>query len=868
MDVRYEEFCRADRLFYDTPGRVRDRNAAFGECLELPAGWRRVEGEAWTVVAPVLGKLPQQGWKAHVSATLGNCERVLEVVWKYCVARGIAFKHVPSVMRLASRNSKYADRSGSGKFITIYPRDDDELACLLRELGALLDGEEGPYILSDVRWENGPLYVRYGGFARRMVRTAAGESVLAVVDPNGNLVPDERLPVFRVPVWVNVPEFLQPVITARQSEVGAPASFPFRIERALHFSNGGGIYLAQDGRDGRQVVLREARPHAGLDPLGRDAVQRLLRERDVLRLLAGTGVAPEVYEHLTCWEHHFLAQEYIEGTTLGRASATRFPLITPEPSKESVVEYTQWALSILDRVEDALGVLHARGVVFGDLHPHNIIVGPDDSVTLVDFEMARVDGDDLEGGLGAPGYVPPDDRRGAARDLYSLACLRLSMFYPLTTLFPLDPAKAGMIADAVSRRFPVPDGYAERVVAQLALRVPEPSSEVPALASALVTGVAERAAVGRSLAHGILITATPDRDDRLFPGDIEQFTVGGLGLAYGAAGVLHAMHRCGNGRFPSHERWLLDRITATEPKLGFYDGLHGIAWALHELGRTDDAARLLYTLLPPRGEPLSHALGDGVPGIGLNLLHFAEVLSDATLLERAREMAETLLRDRATEPTRPHPPKGRVAAGLLHGGAGRALFLIRLYECTGEERLLDIAERELRADLAQCVVTEHDTLQLDEGWRVLPYVERGSAGIGVVLCEYLALREDPELTLALHRIVRAAEPEFVIGAGLFNGRAGLLAFLAHVREFGMLDGERLATAIERHVCGLGFHVVDHSGHAAVPGDQVLRLSTDLATGAAGVLLALDAADTGRPALPFLSRGVVAPHGSRPATQRR
>jgi hypothetical protein len=34
-------------------------------------------------------------------------------------------------------------------------------------LGELLYGQPGPYILSDLRWGSGPLYVRYGGFAER-----------------------------------------------------------------------------------------------------------------------------------------------------------------------------------------------------------------------------------------------------------------------------------------------------------------------------------------------------------------------------------------------------------------------------------------------------------------------------------------------------------------------------------------------------------------------------------------------------------------------------------------------------------------------------------------------------------------------------
>ena len=50
---------------------------------------------------------------------------------------------------------------------------------------------------------------------------------------------------------------------------------PYRIEKALHFSNGGGVYAGTDTRDGRRVVLKEARPHAGLAADGQSRLSPL-----------------------------------------------------------------------------------------------------------------------------------------------------------------------------------------------------------------------------------------------------------------------------------------------------------------------------------------------------------------------------------------------------------------------------------------------------------------------------------------------------------------------------------------------------------------------------------------------------------------
>ena len=81
--------------------------------------------------------------------------------------RRIPFKFVPGPHLLHLRNTKYAARDASGKFVTVYPADEDAAARGAGELGALLEGCEGPYILTDLRWNDGPLYVRYGGVRAR-----------------------------------------------------------------------------------------------------------------------------------------------------------------------------------------------------------------------------------------------------------------------------------------------------------------------------------------------------------------------------------------------------------------------------------------------------------------------------------------------------------------------------------------------------------------------------------------------------------------------------------------------------------------------------------------------------------------------------
>jgi hypothetical protein len=215
MDLRYEAFCFADPLFYDEQQEIGAPVDDFAQALPLPAtGWVTADRGVWRALSPEGRQLPAQGWKIHVSAGLDNARRVLVQVHEYCVEHRISYKHLRSLMILLARNSKYAPRDGSAKLITIYPADEDELGRVLEDLAVRLEGEHGAYILSDLRYGDGPLYVRYGGFAEQWVEHD-GNRVLAIRKPDGRLVPDKREPTFSVPDWVKVPACLQSSVAAR-----------------------------------------------------------------------------------------------------------------------------------------------------------------------------------------------------------------------------------------------------------------------------------------------------------------------------------------------------------------------------------------------------------------------------------------------------------------------------------------------------------------------------------------------------------------------------------------------------------------------------------------------------------------------------
>ncbi|MFH7595577.1 class III lanthionine synthetase LanKC [Streptomyces racemochromogenes] len=844
-------YCRAGVPFYDHPPASRAGAPFPATERPAPTGWRRAQAANWVYLSPEDAHLPDQGWKIHVSATPTDAAEVVDKVWDYCLSRSVAFKFLPSPRVHQSTNGKYAPRGSSGKLVTIYPVDADALRTVLDELDPVLGAHRGPHILSDLRWRQGPLYLRYGGFTRRECLAENGERTPAVARPDGTLVPDERTPVFTVPAWAPVPDFVAAQIEAGRATGDEPA-FPYGIEKALHYSNGGGIYLATDNATGRRVVLREARPMAGLDGAGDDAVVRLHREAATLRRLAHLDCVPALLGTFTAWEHHFLVQEYIEGQTLQQFMATANPLITQGRDAEQRRKYADTVLDVLDRLEAVLESVHATGTVFGDLSPSNVMLRPDGRVALIDFEIAfRPGTEDPEPSIATPGFVAAH-ATGFDRDRYALDSLRLALLLPLTTMLDLDPARAGQLVEAAAGLFPLPAAWTDRV--RRSLTPPGVTARRDRQEAALFAAAADDPGspsareLTRALVTAIHAGATPQRLDRLFPGEPTALHDGGYTLAHGASGVLYALAATGHETDPEHHEWLWQATHRdVQHRPGLYDGLHGAAHTLSLLGRQDQAVDLLDRAAALTTDATPSGLYDGLAGIGLNLRHLARTLDAPSLRTRALETGERLATRLAAAGRAPS-----ARSGLMRGWSGPALLFLGLHEDTGESRYLDLAHRAVHLDLRRFRDTAATAAGDDTAAGPLPTLGTGSAGMAVALAAYLRHRpEDEILTDTLDVLHGTLDLDFTTYGGLVAGRAGLAATLAHN---GVTDRHpHLAGALAAHIRDLAWHAVPYEGGIATFGAQNMRLSMDLATGTAGVLHALHTVAGRLPVLPLIPR---------------
>ena len=364
----------ADEEFYEPLDRYRPMEDHFLDPVRriLPQDWVTDRTGPWFHCHPPHARIPDQGWKIHVSATLGNSVPVLATVVRLLVREAVPFKFAIDKLMLYFLNFKRWPRGGAGKFITVYPTDVEQCRALLESLHRVTVGFDGPYILSDRRYKDGIVFYRYGGLLPVRVLDEKGGRTLVVKAADGALLNDDRLPYFQLPPGVADPFLVEEPSTFEGDFTLKEGRY--RIESALAFSNTGGVYRARDTETGTEVLIKEARPFTNTSNLGTDAVYLLKKEYRLLAMLEDAVVAPRPMDFFKQWEHFYLVEEFVEGVALryfimGRALALR-TRPTPEAAKAYYDDYRRVFLS----VANALKVLHDRGIVFGDLSLLNLLV--------------------------------------------------------------------------------------------------------------------------------------------------------------------------------------------------------------------------------------------------------------------------------------------------------------------------------------------------------------------------------------------------------------------------------------------------------------------------------------------------------------
>lgn len=187
----------------------------------------------------------------------------------------------------------------------------------------------------------------------------------------------------------------------------------FRLRDRLGEGGFGEVWEAQDDQ-GSIVAIKILHPHLARDPV---KLHRFEQGAKRLRALDHSGIVRVRDERREEDGYHFFTMDVVEGKSLSH-------LIEHGPLTAEQVP------ALIARVGEALACAHAKGLVHRDVHPGNILVRADGTITLIDFDLVHAPGTvrvtRSEVGLryfAAPEKYQPEDPRA---DIFSLAMTTLS----------------------------------------------------------------------------------------------------------------------------------------------------------------------------------------------------------------------------------------------------------------------------------------------------------------------------------------------------------------------------------------------------------------------------------------------------------
>lgn len=748
--------------------------------VSLPFNWHEVmNNDEWVYQYPIGKFVERQGWKIHISSEYNSSHELLQDVAKICHEMRIPFKHLSTEDKFIMRNGKLVSRGFSGKFITCYPNQ-NELESVLQRLESALKQYNGPYILSDKRWDEAPIYLRYGVF--RPSRDDEKKVAIDELIVGDEVVKDERLPVFKIPKGIVPPDFLNKWLDKKDKKQG---DFPFIIDNAIRFSNSGGIYNARLKEDGKKIILKEARPYTGLGFDGTYSSERLASECKALKILNEWSETPKIYWHGKIWEHTFLGIEHMKGVPLNRWVTNNFPLYEVV---DKTKDYLLRVSKIVEKLIDLTNKFHSENVYHQDLHLGNILVKDEDEISIIDWEQAVFSNDEkVVHKVAAPGFRAWRETLPSEIDWYGIR--QIAHYFIIKLLRGFTLTYGQWRKEFQSRFFPV--HY-----------------------------------------YGL---------------NFNQ------GIAFSDLAILWSYQQLAkkvkNFKFDDYYEIRTQVINEAVNNFkksslsGLFDGKIGTIWLIYEFGEIDRAVELFTTHFIEIFENSQNKnLYSGQAGILLVGLYFLSKggidnkLGEEILI-RLREYTlnyienpETFCKVGASDVQSNDPYEN--FGGLLYGHAGVAWLFGEAYKLTGESIYKNGLELAVDKELVAYKVDSNNSLQYSQGHRLLPYLATGSAGLLLLINRNKEILSSKYLKY-LTSLERATDVVFCVLPGLFNGFCGLeVANNIYSDIDDNFSGQKkLIEQLYRYLCVIeeGF---------VIAGDNGLKITTDIASGFAGVAIGL------------------------------
>lgn len=313
--------------------------------------------------------LPEKGFKIHISATTINACDIFNRVRKVLDEEQISYKVISSAKNLELLNSGDFGYSQIGKFITIYPPNDQRFSELLEILYLVTLGFQSIDIPSDFRYKNSSVvFYRYGEIK---ASEEISNDMRAREIPDGIIVPVND---FYVKRFYQMPEIYIPLVCLRTRGKSR-------------------VFQGVSVLDKTPIIIKEGLMLGEVSLSGYDGANSIMQERAILAELSGISTFPNLIDSF------YINKSFVVIEELKKGKILKDILMDKNVSFIKLHKY-----QILSQLLDLLVLLHSKKILIGDLSPDNIILGDSMELSLIDLEYYTFYSQSNSDFPGTPGF--------------------------------------------------------------------------------------------------------------------------------------------------------------------------------------------------------------------------------------------------------------------------------------------------------------------------------------------------------------------------------------------------------------------------------------------------------------------------------
>ena len=349
------------------------------------------EDDTWFYCIFDKKNLPSQGWKGHLSVKTIDANSVVYLALQYLIKKNISFKIVKSLSVLKKINGVHYPLGSANKFITLYPKNYEELEAVFRDLNQIIGDYETPMIFTDKQViKNKSFHYRYGSFIKKY-RYSEKENrpIYLIKDLSGEYVEDIRKVGHYKPDFIEEPYKMNLDMPIVKNVASSYFNKKYKIVRSLSQSNKGSVSVIVGKENNKKFILKEARKNIFFDYFPYTSINLLLNEIDMLNTVSKLNITPKVIDVFKYQDSTFFVEEYIEGIPLSKFI------------ENNTLDISRKILLINDLIREVKKI-HQLNIVIGDISTNNFIINNNNKIIIIDLETASNKNNRLKKNIGTP----------------------------------------------------------------------------------------------------------------------------------------------------------------------------------------------------------------------------------------------------------------------------------------------------------------------------------------------------------------------------------------------------------------------------------------------------------------------------------